>query len=381
MKKFLQHTSAQSADMSGTDKPKYKVPLMAEIEKIPWNGYNVVSTFSGGGGSCLGYKMAGFHVLWANEFVEQAQITYRANHPGTILDTRDIRQVQPDDILKAIGMKAGEIDLFDGSPPCCAFSTAGKREKSWGKVRDYSDGKAQQIENLFYEYIRILNGLQPKTFVAENVSGLVKGTAIGYFKEFLGQMKQCGYRVKAQLLNAKWLGVPQSRERLIFIGVRKDLNIEPAFPKPYKYYYTIRDAISDVEINESERKMLLETAQKYAWGKIAEKMQKNPSQTINGEDIVGHGYFNLVRQPMNQPSGTLCQSHGGLSVCGSIHPIETRKYTINELKRLTSLPDDFILTGDYSQKYERIARMVPPVMMMNIAKTIQTEVLDKCKTT
>lgn len=366
--------------MSGI-KPPYKVPSMSEIERIPWNGYNVVSTFSGGGGSCLGYRMAGYHVLWANEFVEEAQKTYRANHPGTILDTRDIRQVQPEDILKAIGMKAGEIDLFDGSPPCCAFSTAGKREKGWGKEREYSDGKSQQIENLFYEYIRLLNGLQPKCFVAENVSGLVKGTAIGYFKEFLGQMKQCGYNVKAQLLNAKWLGVPQSRERLIFIGMRNDLNMEPVFPKPLKYWYSIREAFDGLEANEYERKMLLQTAQKYAWGKIAEKMPIDPKRTISGEQITGHGYFNLVRQPLDQPCGTLCQSHGGLSVCGSIHPLENRKYTIGELKRITSIPDDFILTGDYSQQYERLARMVPPVMMMHIAKTIQTEVLDKCRTT
>jgi DNA (cytosine-5)-methyltransferase 1 len=361
-------------------KPPYKVPSMAEIEAIPWNGYNVVSTFSGGGGSCLGYRMAGYHVLWAYEFVEEAQRTYRANHPGTILDTRDIRQVKPEEILEAIHMKPGELDLFDGSPPCCAFSTAGKREKGWGKERDYSDGKSQQIENLFFEYIRILNGLQPKCFIAENVSGLVKGTAIGYFKEFLGQMKACGYRVKAQLLNAKWLGVPQARERLIFVGVRNDLNIEPIFPQPLKYWYSIRNAFEGLKIDEAEREILLETAKKYAWGKIAEKMPKNPAHSISGQDITGHGYFNLTRQPIDQPCGTLCQSHGGLSVCGSIHPMENRKYTIGELKRITSIPDDFILTGDYSQKYERLARMVPPIMMMRIAKTLQTEVLDKCRT-
>lgn len=364
--------------MSGI-KPPYKVPSMKEIEEIPWNGYNVVSTFSGGGGSCLGYRMAGYRVLWANEFVEEAQKTYRANHPGTILDTRDIRQIKPEEILEAIHMKQGEIDLFDGSPPCCAFSTAGKREKGWGQKRDYSDGKSQQIENLFFEYIRILNGLQPKCFIAENVSGLVKGTALGYFKEFLREMKKCGYRVKAQLLNAKWLGVPQSRERLIFCGVREDLGIDPVFPKPEAYSYTIRDALSGTVIDEVERKMLLESAKHYAWGKIAAKMPVNSIKTVSGQDITGHGYFNLSRDPWDKPSSTLCQSHGGLSVCGTIHPEECRKYTINELKRLTSIPDDFILTGEYPQKYERLARMVPPVMMMHIAKTIQTQVLDRLK--
>lgn len=365
--------------MSGI-KPAYKVPSMREIEQIPWNGYNVVSTFSGGGGSCLGYRMAGYRILWANEFVEEAQRTYRANHKSTILDTRDIRKIQPNEILEAIKMKQGEIDLFDGSPPCCAFSTAGKREKGWGKERNYSDGKSQQIENLFFEYTRLLKGLQPKTFVAENVSGLVKGTALGYFKEFIREMKSCGYQVKAQLLNAKWLGVPQSRERLIFIGVRNDIGIEPVFPTPLKYWYSIREAFDGLVIDDAERSMLLETARKYAWGKVAEKMPKNPEHTISGQDITGHGYFNLTRQPMNQPCGTLCQSHGGLSVCGSIHPLENRKYTIGELKRITSIPDDFALTGNYSQKYERLARMVPPIMMKHIAETIQGRILDKCRT-
>ena len=127
--------------------------------------------------------------------------------------------------------------------------------------------------------------------------------------------------------------------------------------------------------------MLLETAKKYSWGKIAAKMPVNPAKTVSGQDITGHGYFNLSRDPWDKASGTLCQMHGGLGVCGTIHPAECRKYTINELKRLTSIPDDFILTGDYSQQYERLARMVQPVMMKHIAETIQKEVLDKCRIT
>jgi len=167
---------------------------MSEIANLPWNGFNAISTFSGCGGSSLGYKMAGFRVLWASEFIPSAQQTYRANHPKTILDTRDIRQVKAEEILDAIGMKPGELDLFDGSPPCASFSTAGSREAGWGKVKKYSDG-AQRTDDLFYEFIRLVRGIQPKVFVAENVSGLVKGTAKGYFLEILAAMKASGYRV------------------------------------------------------------------------------------------------------------------------------------------------------------------------------------------
>lgn len=208
----------------------YKVPSMKEIWSLPWNGYNVVSTFSGGGGSCLGYEMAGYHVVWANEFIPEAQKTYRLNHPNTFLNTHDIRTVTAEQIIKETNIPKGEIDLFDGSPPCCAFSTSGKREKGWGKVRKYSDSE-QRVDDLFFEYIRLIKGLQPKTFVAENVSGLIKGSAKGYFKLILKGLKDCGYEVKVKLLNAKYLGVPQSRERVIFVGVRNDIakkyNVHP----------------------------------------------------------------------------------------------------------------------------------------------------------
>lgn len=369
--------SVRDADMSGIEKPPYKVPSMKEIEAIPWNGYNVVSTFSGGGGSCLGYRMAGYHVLWANEFVEEAQRTYRANHKNTILDTRDIRTVTAENILDAIGIKQGEIDLFDGSPPCCAFSTAGKREKGWGKERAYSDGKTQRIEDLFEEYIRILRGLQPKTFIAENVSGMVKGTAIGYFKHYIHEMKECGYRVKAQLLNSKWLGVPQARERIIFVGVRSDLNKEPVYPKPFQYFYTLRDAFDGLPEEREEKNRLIEEYARYRNGIVLRKLPKNPKRPIKGSSVMNGSYFNLSRESFYEPCSTICQMNGQKGAAGNCHPVEDRKFTISELKRITSLPDDFILTGDYTQQWERAGRMVPPVMMMNIAKTIQTEILDR----
>lgn len=365
-----------------TMKPKYKIPSMREIEAIEPNGYNVVSTFSGGGGSCLGYRMAGFNVLYANEFVEEAQKTYRANHKA-YLDTRDIRQVTPESILEITGLKKGEIDLFDGSPPCCAFSTAGKREKAWNEKRAYSDGKTQKIEDLFFEYTRLLRGLQPKTFVAENVSGLVKGKAKGYFKLILKEMQDCGYEVRAAALNAKWLGVPQSRERIIFIGVRNDIakkyDVHPQHPKPFKYTYTLKEAFENLVINETERIMLLEKAKKYSWHEILKKIPKNPRKPISGARVANGSFFNLKRESLYYPSLTICQQNGQLAMSGNCHPLEDRKFTIAELRRITSIPEDFVLTGSFEQQWERLGRMVPPIMMKHIAKTIKSEILDKCK--
>lgn len=358
----------------------YKVPSMKEIEAIPWNGFNVVSTFSGGGGSCLGYRMAGYKVLYANEFIEEARNTYKANCPNTYLDGRDIRVITGKDILNIIGMKKGEIDLFDGSPPCSAFSTAGSREHGWGKVKNYSDSK-QRVDDLFFEYTRLLKELQPKVFVAENVSGLVKGTAKGYFKLILQEMKSCGYEVSARLLNAKYLGVPQSRERIIFIGVRKDLsekyNLIPIHPKPLKNIIILGEALKDINNDYKEIEKNINDANKYKWGEVAKRLPNNPRKAIKGSKIMNGSYFNLSKESMYAPCSTICQKNGNPSACGNIHPLYNRKFTISELKRITSVPDDFILTGTYIQQWERLGRMVPPIMMMHIAKTIEKEILSK----
>lgn len=355
----------------------YKVPTMAEIEQLEWNGYNVVSTFSGGGGSCTGYRMAGYHVVYANEFVEEAQRTYRANNSHCYLDTRDIRTVTPESILEHIGMKAGEVDLFDGSPPCSAFSTAGKREKGWGKAKAYSDGKFQRIDDLFFEYARILKGLQPKVFVAENVSGLIKGSAKGYFNEIIQALSACGYVVKASLLNSMWLGVPQARQRVIFCGVRKDLGLSPVYPKPLDHVITLGEALEGVVNDEEEVKTRLQEMEHYKVGGVLRKIPKNPKKPMGGGDVMNGSWFNLRRESMYQPCSTILQSNGQLGMAGNCHPLYDRKFTIPELKRIMSIPDDFILTGDIRQQWERLGRMVPPVMMMHISKAIQVEILDK----
>ena len=326
-----------------TTKPPYRVPSMEEIRALPWNGYSAISTFSGGGGSSTGYRMAGFRVLWASEFIDAARDTYRANKSDyTIVDGRDIREVSAADILAAIGMQPGELDLFDGSPPCASFSTAGKREKGWGKVKKYSD-KAQRTDDLFFEYIRLLRGLQPKTFVAENVSGLVKGTAKGYFIEIMRELKASGYRVSCKVLDAQWLGVPQARQRTIFVGVREDLGIDPAHPKPLPYRYSVRDALPWIESGA-------ERDNRGAFGNGGD-ITDIPSPTVLADSVGTH----WMRQSDN----------------------EKRKFSIAELRRICAFPDDYILTGTYAQQWERMGRAVPPVMMAHIAATVRDQILSR----
>jgi DNA (cytosine-5)-methyltransferase 1 len=357
---------ARSAD-SASDKPQYRVPLMAEVAAVPLNGYTAASTFSGGGGSTLGYRLAGFKVAYASEFIPDAADTYRANNPDTFLDGRDIRAVSGQDILAEIGLGVGELDLLDGSPPCAAFSMSGKRERHWGRVKDYSDA-AQRVDDLFFEYSRLVREIQPKTFVAENVSGLVKGVARGYFMDIFESLESCGYRVEAQLLDAARLGVPQSRQRLIFVGVRRDLGPAPAFPKPLPYQYTFAEAVADLPPTVITREL------EYRGKLWLIAKQLKPGQ--HGDDVTGRGFFNLGRLRWDRPCWTV-MAMGGASASSHVHPDETRRLSVAELKRVCSFPDDYVLTGNYTKQHERLGRAVPPVMMYWIAKTVQAEILDK----
>lgn len=375
---------------------------MAEIAALPWNGFNAVSTFFGCGGSSLGYKLAGFKVLWANEFIPIAAETYRLNHPGTIVDEQDIRQVQPGAILDAIGLSVGQLDLLDGSPPCASFSTAGKREAGWGKVKKYSETQ-QRTDDLFFEFIRLLEGLQPRVFVAENVKGLVIGTAKGYFKQIHGGLTQAGYRVSCRVLDAQYFGVPQHRERAIFIGVRNDLQVPPSHPKPQTQPVPLRQVLPWIvkqqhpatasgfgkgywQDTESGVSPCLGTGPSTGNGRSA------PSVCLAETDIsryaigrewdkrpVGKtaiGYMQgFVKAHPGKPCNAVTASGGNISTASVCHPYEKRKFTIAELKRICSFPDDFQLIGTYAQQWERLGRAVPPLMMQAIAAHVRDAIL------
>ena len=369
---------------------------MIEIQAIPWNGFKVVSTFSGCGGSCLGYRMAGFKVVWANEFVPSVQTSYTANADADcMLDCRDVRTVKPEEILAVTGLALGKLDVFDGSPPCQAFSTAGKREKGWGKEKVYEHGAHQKNEILFAEYIRLLRGLKPKTFIAENVSGLVKGTCKGIFLEILAALKTSGYRVMCCVLDAQWLGVPQRRQRVIFMGVREDLKLDPVYPKPLPYRYSVRDALpwitkAFVRDGFKNTKPTFDMKDQPAISVTASGGSGYSSHFVESEtdisryaigaewDKLKQGeqsekYFSCVRVDAEKPCNSIMGTSGNFPLAAQpLHPTEKRKFTIAELKRICAFPDDFILLGSYAQQWACLGNSVPPVMMFHIAKCLES---------
>ena len=362
-----------------SDKPAYEVPSMATVRrKAGTNGYKMVSTFSGAGGSCIGMKLAGFDVRWASEFVPSAQDTYRANHTDTHLDTRDIREVTADDILNDIGMRPGELDLFEGSPPCASFSMAGKREKYWGETKRYSDVE-QRTDDLFYEYARLVRGLQPRTFVAENVAGLVQGSAKGYFKAILRELRSCGYRVEAKVLDAKLMGVPQTRNRLFFFGVREDLGVDPVWPKPLPYSYSMGDVLPNVEQVWAKTDFDRTPDDRDYISRVP--LAKSAGAVMASAGVFGTASYGVIhRDPVSEEDATPSIP----SVANAWHRLypnrldtPVQKFSISELKLLQSFPADMVLHGDYYHQAERIGRSVPPLMMAKVGDGVR-QVLDAC---
>jgi len=286
--------------------------------------YTVISTFAGCGGSSLGYKWAGFREILAIDFEKNACDTFRLNFPEVPCWQRDIKDCTGQEILDFCKISKEELDVLDGSPPCQGFSTAGKR--------NLNDDR----NDLFIEFVRLINELSPKVFVMENVSGMMKGGYKGKFNEILKTLKDTGYNVKVKLMNAMWYEVPQSRERLIFIGVRNDLNIEPSYPEAGKKITTIKNILPDVE--------------KHHRGQF-DKKQKN-SNTI--------GYTVTKTQSM-------MFIKNGCEV----------KPEINEIKKLCSFPENYKFTGNYNQQWARLGNAVMPKMMYHIAKNIKENILDR----
>jgi DNA (cytosine-5)-methyltransferase 1 len=354
--------------------------------------FTTISCFAGGGGSSTGYRLAGGEILLINEFVEAAVETYTANFPDTKVLVDDIKKYTAEDFLNMAGVAKGELDILDGSPPCSAFSVAGKREKGWGKEKNYSDGKKQvAIEDLFYEFIRIAEGIQPKVIVAENVKGITFGEARGKLNAFINEFEKIGYDVTYEVLNGADYGVPQARERTIFICVREDvaekvgmsfLNLHNVFPKPtVEKHISMKEALADIENDEEEVQMLLDFVQGSYQKKFIEPLPFNPPKHTKPSDPQFREWnpkascFNMIRPCPDMPSPTLTQQGQKRGMSGVFHPEANRKLTIKECKRLMGFPEDFVLKGDFDAQVERLGRAVAPLMYKAVATSIYDNIL------
>lgn len=187
------------------------------------HGCKVFGTFICGGGSSMGYKLAGYHHLGGVELDPTIAAIYKQNHHPEHLYVEDIRDFNkredlPDELY--------QLDILDGSPPCSTFSMAGSREKAWGKEKRFSEGqKLQTLDDLVFVYCDTIAKLKPKVCWLENVAGLVRGNGKIYAKQIVQRLTEIGYNVQVFLLNGATMGVPQIRERVFFIGLRKDFHL------------------------------------------------------------------------------------------------------------------------------------------------------------
>ena len=394
---------------------RYKQYTLKELEEsASRKRFYVVSFFAGGGGSSCGYKLAGGDMICVNEFQQVHADTYSANFPNTPVIVDDIRKVTGERIRKIIGNV--DIDILDGSPPCPPFSMSGTKQEGWGKEKMAYGWKQQNIEDLTFDQIRLVGELKPKVVVCENVKGLTMEYAREYLNRMVLEFEEQGYYTDFQVMNGWQFGVPQKRERVFIVSIRKDvadtlginfLNFKSMiFPLPSdENKPLIEDAIRDIQDdpeNIREGQELCEIMKKSAKYKWLKRLQKNPEKVVSvGDDVVKpfyqkwiahrerlgknvgerevkekHSFFQSRRVPWHQASHTLSEQGLKTSLAVHLHPSEDRVYTTYEAIRLMTLPNDYIQTGSLNDKLARIGLMVAPMCMKFLADSIYENVLE-----
>lgn len=301
----------------------------------------------------------------ATDFDRDAVLTLRRNFPHLSVYHGSIEDLSSSFILRNTGLDVGALDVLDGSPPCQGFSVSGKR------IFDDDRNK------LFREFVRLLDELKPKVFVMENVPGLVAGKMKLLFVEILKELKLVGYRVRARSMNSKFYNVPQSRKRIIFIGIRSEFDFEPSYPPPSSPPIAASEAIKDLaDINDEEKRMLIEAGRRYPLYRWWHLM--TPGQSV--DDVKKGQGFNCVKYHPDRPASTVTKSDARISAFGSLHWAEKRRFTLAEYKRFASFPDQYLFT-DWKNGVERIGNSVPPLLMTAIARHIRAEILPHCLVT
>lgn len=366
--------------------------------------YTCIDLFSGAGGFAEGFKKAGFNIVLANDVWESASHTYQENHKETKFLLKDIYELDGSELLKEIGLEIGEVDVIIGGPPCQGFSTVGKRREE------------DPRNNLFKEYLRIVDSIRPKVFVMENVTGILSMEKGNVLKDIIQSFTQIGYHLEYKVLNAADYGVPQIRERAIFIGT--NLNKSIIFPDAthkliienneinflndfnYKPYLTLSDAISDlpeIEAGESKVEYDLEPQNSYQKerrngnknlqlhssgnhsDKLVEMMKYIPEgssawevDSLPKELTPTSGYGNTyARLNSKIPGMTITRNFSCVSSSRCIHPTSNRGLTPREAARIQSFDDKYLFLGTKTDISLQIGNAVPPLLAKSIANVVK----------
>lgn len=321
---------------------------------------NVVSFFAGCGGLDLGFEQAGFNVVWANEFEPHCRATYIRNHPNTEFVLGDVCKIDPNSIP--------DCDGFVGGPPCQSWSVGGKQK-----------GLDDERGQLFLKYIELIKAKQPKFFVIENVKGMLDDKFKEVFEDFVNRLDSAGYDVQWSLLDAVNFRIPQNRERVFFVGFRKELNVTFAFPNPTcDEPVTLERAIGDITENPN-----------FYSGRKEDNIVKHvrPNHDVLTSKFGSFYYRGNRRRGWQQPSFTI----NATADFAPLHPSspkmmyfghenwnfqkdkmsEYRRLSVRECARIQTFPDSFIFEyEDIKDAYKMIGNAVPPRLGNEIAKAI-----------
>ncbi len=336
---------------------------------IDANGIDVFSCFACGGGSSMGYKLAGYNVIGCNEIDFKMAHCYAENHNPKYMFVQPIqefvqRNTYPDELYN--------LGILDGSPPCSSFSMAGNREDDWGKEKKFREGQSEQVlDTLFFDYIELAKKLQPKVVVAENVKGLIMGEAKQYVRKIYDSFQKAGYelRIAPYLLNASQMGVPQRRERVFFIALRKDLAVP--FMEQVDMFQTapkldlqfnepgilFGDVMNNVDVDDSRE---ITTHYKELW----HQCEKGYSMSTVNE---GNG-FNNIKLDDKKICPTIASSNSIMM------PNKPNYLGNNHFSLCGTYPVDYKYNGN---KQYLIGMSVPPVMTAQIANQIYKQWLSK----
>ncbi|MCM1101975.1 MAG: DNA cytosine methyltransferase [Clostridium sp.] len=307
----------------------------------------VVSLFSGAGGLDLGFKMAGHDIVWANDLYEDAVRTYQKNI-GDHIVLGDVQNILTDEIP--------DCDIVIGGFPCQGFSVANTK-------RHITDARNE----LYKQLIRVIEDKQPKFFLAENVKGLTNLGKGEVFKTILSDFEQLGYRVRYKILNAADYGVPQTRLRVIIVGIRNDIGWEYKFPKKthsqsgqdgLPIWISVSEALKELPDPDSENDVPNHTYSKY-------------KLNING--YIGHRFLDP-----DKPAPTVTargDNRGGVVI--HPHPNGLRRMSCRELASVQSFPIDYEFSGNNSSVYRQIGNAVPPLLAYAVAKQFNQYIYER----
>lgn len=320
----------------------YKWQLSAGFpaQGVKYHGTTVFSTFSCGGGSSMGYRLAGYDVVAANDIDPKMKMIYEKNHSPKQYFLCDVRDLIGRDDLP-------EVDLLDASPPCTSFSIAGRWDKDWGVKKKYKEGQAEQVlDDLFFDTIKLVEKMRPKVFIGENVERITQGKAIEYTKEIVRRLEKIGYTVQVFVLNSADTGMPQRRRRAFFIANRLGKKVSFDFNEKH---VTLRDISDDsdksTDLTEKYLQYWREAEIEQPVGKFAARRKLS--------------YDNVPR--------TATATHV------NYHPEYPRTLNMKEQLLVSSWPSDYDFCG--LKPHYVMGMSVPPVFMASVAHEVYEQIL------